>query len=92
MLGLFSHRLVLGQVKVENKSNEITAIPALLEALEITGCIITIDAMGCQKEIAAKIVSKKADYLLALKGNQGKLFKQVEQWFQTAQSIDFCRN
>jgi len=57
------HRLVLGQVK-DDKSNEITAIPALLDALEIAGCIITIDAMGCQKDIAAQIIAKKADYVL----------------------------
>jgi len=56
------HRLVLGQVKVDDKSNEITAIPALLDALEIAGCIVTIDAMGCQKDIAAQIIAKKADY------------------------------
>jgi len=62
--------LVLGQVKVDNKSNEITAIPELLKLLEITGCIITIDAMGTQKAIAASIIDQKADYILALKGNQ----------------------
>jgi len=62
-------RLVLGQMKVEDKSNEITAIPALLELLDITGSIITIDAMGTQTEIAQKIIEKKADYVLALKAN-----------------------
>jgi len=56
--------------KVDNKSNEITAIPELLKLLEITGCIITIDAMGTQKAIAASIIDQKADYILALKGNQ----------------------
>jgi predicted transposase YbfD/YdcC len=60
-------------VKVEEKSNEITAIPRLLEVLALQGCIVTIDAMGCQKEIAGKIVSKGADYVLAVKGNQGNL-------------------
>ena len=60
--------LVLGQRKVDEKSNEITAIPELLQVLEISGCIITIDAMGCQKEIAADIVEQDADYVLALKG------------------------
>jgi hypothetical protein len=62
-------RLVLGQMKVEDKSNEITAIPALLELLDLTGSIITIDAMGTQTEIAQKIIEKKADYVLALKAN-----------------------
>jgi predicted transposase YbfD/YdcC len=64
-------RLVLGQVKVAEKSNEIVAIPALLDMLAIAGAIVTIDAMGCQRDIAEKIVDKKADYILALKGNQG---------------------
>src|ERR1700734_4178439 len=63
-------RLVLGQVKVAEKSNEIIAIPKLLDLLAIEGAIITIDAMGCQREIAQKIVDKRADYVLALKGNQ----------------------
>jgi predicted transposase YbfD/YdcC len=61
---------VLGQVKVAEKSNEIVAIPALLDMLAIEGAIVTIDAMGCQRQIAEKIVDKKADYVLALKGNQ----------------------
>ena len=63
-------RLVLGQVKVAEKSNEIIAIPKLLEMLAIDGAIITIDAMGCQRDIAQKVIDKKADYVLALKGNQ----------------------
>ena len=63
--------MVLGQLKTEEKSNEITAIPALLDLLDISGCIVTIDAMGCQKRIAAKIIDKGADYVLALKKNQG---------------------
>jgi predicted transposase YbfD/YdcC len=67
------NRLVLGQCKVDDKSNEITAIPQLLDLLEIEGCIVTIDAMGCQREITSKIVDKGADYVLALKGNQGGL-------------------
>ena len=71
-------RLVLGQVKVAEKSNEIVAIPALLDMLAIEGAIISIDAMGCQRDIAAKIVDKKADYVLALKGNQGLLREDVE--------------
>ena len=71
-------RLVLGQVKVAEKSNEIIAIPKLLEMLAIDGAIVTIDAMGCQRDIAQKIVDKKADYVLALKGNQGSLREDVE--------------
>src|SRR3984893_12813930 len=71
-------RLVLGQVKVAEKSNEIVAIPALLEMLAIEGAIVTIDAMGCQRDIAEKILEKKADYVLALKGNQGTLREDVE--------------
>ncbi len=72
------HRLVLGQLKVAEKSNEITAIPKLLDMLAIDGAVVTIDAMGCQREIAQKVVDKKADYLLALKGNQGSLRQDVE--------------
>ena len=71
-------RLVLGQVKVNEKSNEIVAIPALLEMMAIEGAVITIDAMGCQRGIAKKIMDKKADYIIALKGNQGTLLEDVE--------------
>jgi predicted transposase YbfD/YdcC len=71
-------RLVLGQVKVAEKSNEIVAIPRLLDMLAIEGAIVTIDAMGCQREIASKIIAKKADYVMALKGNQGTLHDDVE--------------
>ena len=71
-------RLVLGQTKVAEKSNEIIAIPKLLGMLEIEGAIVTLDAIGCQREIAKKIVDKKADYVLALKGNQGSLREDVE--------------
>jgi predicted transposase YbfD/YdcC len=71
-------RLVLAQVKVAEKSNEIVAIPKLLDMLAIEGAIVTIDAMGCQRAIAGKIVEKKADYVLALKGNQGTLREDVE--------------
>lgn len=70
-------RLVLAQQKVEDKSNEITAIPKLLELLELTNNIVTIDAMGCQKEIAKKIREKEADYIFSLKGNQGTLNEDV---------------
>jgi predicted transposase YbfD/YdcC len=71
-------RLVLGQVKVAEKSNEIVAIPQLLAMMEIEGAIVTIDAMGCQRDIAEQIVDQKADYVLALKGNQGTLREDVE--------------
>jgi predicted transposase YbfD/YdcC len=84
-----ANRLVLGQCKVDEKSNEITAIPELLKLLEINGCIVTIDAMGCQKEIASQILQQEADYVLALKGNQGKLFEDVKWLFQQAINTDF---
>jgi predicted transposase YbfD/YdcC len=71
-------RLVLGQVKVAEKSNEIVAIPRLLDMMSIEGAVVTIDAMGCQRDIAKKITDKKADYILALKGNQGSLREDVE--------------
>lgn len=71
-------RLVLGQVKVAEKANEIVAIPKLLEMLAIEGAIVSIDAMGCQRAIAQKIIDKKADYVLALKGNQNTLREDVE--------------
>ena len=77
-----SNKMVLGQRKVDGKSNEITAIPQLLEVLVLKGCVVTIDAMGCQKEIAAAIVEKEADYILALKGNQGTLSDQVQESFR----------
>ena len=83
------NRLFLGQVKVENKSNEITAIPALLELLDISGCIVTIDAMGTQTEIAHQIQAQGADYVLALKANHPTLYQEVEQWFHNAQASDF---
>jgi predicted transposase YbfD/YdcC len=71
-------RLVIGQVKVDDKSNEIVAIPKLLDLLAIDGAIVTIDAMGCQRDIATTILGKEADYVLALKGNQGSLREDVE--------------
>lgn len=77
-----ANNLVLGQRKVDDKSNEITAIPKLLEALELSGTVVTIDAMGCQKTIAEKIVDKKADYILAVKDNQGHLLEEVKDSFR----------
>lgn len=85
-----SHQLVLGQKKVNKKSNEVAAIPALLEMLEIEKSIITIDAMGCQKEIAALIIKKKGDDILALKGNQKLLHKDVKNWFELARKEEFA--
>jgi len=76
--------LVLGQLKTEEKSNEITAIPKLLNLLELNDCIVTIDAMGCQKEIAQSIQDQGADYILALKGNQGTLHDDVTLYLNEA--------
>ncbi len=76
--------LSLGQVKTQEKSNEITAIPRLLAMLEIKGCIVTIDAMGCQEKIAGKIVEKGADYALAVKGNQKSLHEAIVDYFAVA--------
>src|SRR5271166_6240957 len=83
-------RLVLGQVKVAEKSNEIIAIPKLLDMLAIEGAIVTIDAMGCQREIAQKILDKKADYVLALKGNQGSLQADVEVFMAEQKANGFA--
>jgi len=82
-------RLVLGQVKVAEKSNEIVAIPKLLEMMAIEGAIVTIDAMGCQRDIAQKIIDKKADYVLALKGNQGSLREDVELFVAEQKAAGF---
>jgi len=76
-----ANRLVLGQVKVDQKSNEITAIPQLLETLALAGCIVTIDAIGCQTDIAAQIIDREAEYVLALKENQGNLYEDVALLF-----------
>ncbi len=81
--------LTLGQIKVEDHSNEITAIPALLELIDISGAIITIDAMGTQTEIVRLIRDKKADYVLALKTNHPTLHAQVKNWFDKAQADNF---
>jgi predicted transposase YbfD/YdcC len=89
VLGKREQRLVLGQMKVEDKSNEITAIPTLLELLDITGSIITIDAMGTQTEIAKKIIENKGDYVLSLKANNPTLYNQVQKWFEKASSQQF---
>jgi predicted transposase YbfD/YdcC len=75
------NRLCLAQQCVDEKSNEITAIPVLLDMLAVQGCVVTIDAMGCQKEIAQKILDKGADYILMVKGNQEGLREQIEKVF-----------
>mgnify|MGYP002621822998 CR=1 FL=1 len=72
--------ITLGQVATAEKSNEITAIPELIEQLDLKGCVVTIDAMGCQKSIASKIIEEEADYFLALKGNQGIFYKEVSEY------------
>ena len=84
MVSLWSatNRLVLAPRKVDEKSNEITAIPELLKLLEIKGCLVSIDAMGTQTEIAQTIIEQGADYALALKGNQGNLDEDVRQLFE----------
>jgi predicted transposase YbfD/YdcC len=76
-----ANKVVLGQIKTDEKSNEITAIPTLIELLELKGCIVTIDAMGCQKDIAAKIIEAEADYVLGLKGNHEKLHEATKKYF-----------
>ena len=81
--------LVLGQIKTDEKSNEITAIPKLLKKLEIAGCIVTIDAMGTQKTIAHEIINKNADYVLSLKGNHELFHQEVEEFFTDAFKRDF---
>jgi len=84
-----ANQLVLGQQKVDEKSNEITAIPALLRLLDLKGCIVTIDAMGCQKAIARTIVEQEADYVLTLKANHGRLYEEVQRFFARAQQRQF---
>lgn len=79
-----SQKLVLGQVKVEEKSNEITAIPELLKVLDLNGCIVTIDAMGCQREIVKLIKEQGGDYIITLKKNQNSLYSRVEELFKQA--------
>ena len=83
------NRLVLGQIKVADRSNEITAIPELLDMLDVSGCTVTIDAMGCQKEIARKIADRGADYILALKRNQPQLYDDVAETFDHLRRSEF---
>ncbi len=85
-----ANHVTLGQVAVEDKSNEITAIPRLLGLLDLSGALVTIDAMGCQKEIAAKVVDRGGDYLLAVKENQPHLYEDIDARFTEALETDFA--
>lgn len=91
MLSAWVHHngIMLGQRKVDDKSNEITAIPELLRLLDVTGCIVTIDARGCQKKIAQTIRDEKADYVLRVKDNQGHLYQALDAWFAYADQVHF---
>ena len=84
-----ANHLVLGQRKVDEKSNEITAIPELLRLLDVSGCIVTIDAMGCQTGIVEQIIDQAADYVLTVKENQGYLYEDIALFFQLAHQNDF---
>lgn len=84
-----TNQLMLGQRKVDSKSNEITAIPELLHLLDVSGCIITIDAMGCQKDIAVQIVEQGGDYVLAVKKNQRTLHKRMKELFDYAEKENY---
>jgi predicted transposase YbfD/YdcC len=83
------HGIALGQIATEEKSNEITAIPKLIDQIDVKGAVVTIDAMGCQKEIAKKITQSGGDFLLAVKNNQRKLFRAIETFFADAVENDF---
>lgn len=85
------HGLALGQVATEEKSNEITAIPELIDRIDVKGAIVTIDAMGCQKEIAKKIVDAKGDYVLAVKDNQPKLHEAIKELFSDERQGDLLK-
>lgn len=91
LVSAFAHGLglTLGQVKTAEKSNEITAIPELLDALLLKGCLVTIDAMGCQKAIAAKIIQQESDYLLMVKNNQPTLAAAIDSCFDTARATGY---
>jgi predicted transposase YbfD/YdcC len=86
-----ANHISLGQVVVDQKSNEITAIPKLLELLDVSGCLVTIDAMGCQAEIAGKIIEGKADYVLAVKANQPTLHEGIVEFFLDHMEDNFAR-
>ena len=83
------NHLVLGEQQVDSKSNEITALSPLLRLLDVSGCIVSVDAIGCQRELAAQVVEQGGDYLLALKENQAHLHEDVESLFEWADNIEF---
>src|SRR6516165_7159265 len=83
------NRLALGQIATEEKSNEITAIPKLLELLDLRDATVTVDAMGCQRAIAEKVIDQGGDYIMGLKGNQGTAHKEVEEFFAEARATGF---
>lgn len=83
------NQMVIGQAKVDEKTNEITAIPELIDLLELKGATVTVDAMGTQKKIAQKIISKESDYVMGLKGNQGQIHQEVKEWFNIAHQHGF---
>ncbi len=85
-----ANRLILGQTKVDERSNEITAVPKLLSTLDVSGCIVTIDAMGCLKDGATTITAQNADYVLALKRNQPELYQDVKNTFEQARRDGFA--
>jgi len=93
MVGAFATEsgLALAQVKTADKSNEITAIPELLDALILKGCVVTLDAMGCQRAIVDKIISKQGDYVISLKGNQGTLHDDVKLFLETEKNSGFAK-
>ncbi len=82
-----ANQMMLAQCKVDDKSNEITAIPTLLEVLELKGCIVSIDAMGCQRQIAAAVIDKEADYILAVKDNQEFLLDDMKEAFEQSRDV-----
>jgi predicted transposase YbfD/YdcC len=84
-----ANHVVLAQVKVEEGPSEIAAIPQVLEMLELEGCVVTIDAIGCQKGIAAQVVAKEGDYVLHVKANQGQLHEDLQDLFGVAQRLGF---
>lgn len=84
-----ANRLVLGQMKIAAQSNEITALPALLRMLELSGCIVTVDALGCQTDVASTIIEKGGDYVLAVKENQGRLYEDLKDLFDGYAGIQF---
>ena len=86
-----NNALVLGQIKTDEKSNEITAIPQLVDLLDLSESIVTIDAMGCQQAVAQKVIDKNADYVLILKANQGTVYTDVKELFTWASANDFKR-